>query len=241
MLMSEQYKFIYLKTHKTGSTSVELMLEPLCAPPGHKVYRNRANPLVSEYGIVGARGAGLAKLKTHRDRPDFFWHHMGARRVLRKIGRDQFFACRRVACVRNPFTRLLSQFFYKSVWLEGVSAPKTLREARKQFEEFLFSDPEDKSNKLRVKRDNHLAFVNERMILTDYIRLEHMAQDVNAFLSSIGAELSIAPKHERDNASKKKGWEVTDFFVHPRMADRVIEIDRWVFELAGYSTDPADA
>lgn len=242
MLLSHQHKFIYLKTHKTGSTSAELALEPFCAPPGHQVLPNRSTPLITDYGIVGARAPGAAVLEARHHDPDFFWHHMGARKIARKIGRKQFNAYRRVACVRNPFRRLLSQYLYKSVWLKGVEAPKSLQEAQAGFRAYLFADPYDRSNMERVKRDNYLAFIQDQMILTDFLRLESLEADLNTFLTSVGVENpNIRLEHERDNSGKKRDWKLLDFFDSADMIDRAIEIDGWIFDLAGYSKDPAAA
>ncbi|UWQ56508.1 sulfotransferase family protein (plasmid) [Leisingera caerulea] len=242
MLLSHQHKFIYLKTHKTGSTSAELALEPFCAPPGHKVYPNRAAPLITEYGIVGARAPGPAVLSARRKDPDFFWHHMGARKVAEKIGEECFHAYRRIACVRNPFRRLLSQYLYKSVWLAGARAPETLAEARAGFRAYLFADPYDRSDMERVKRDNYLAFIGDKMILTDYLRLENLQADLTVFLTSAGVkDPQVRLEHERNNAGKKRDWKLLDFFDSQDLVDRTLEIDGWIFDLAGYSKDPADA
>ena len=58
MLLSNSGNFIYLKTHKTGSTAAEFALIPYCAPPNHKEGQKRKETLISSYGIVGARNSG---------------------------------------------------------------------------------------------------------------------------------------------------------------------------------------
>ncbi len=52
MLVSHDYKFIFLKTRKTAGSSIELLLRPCCAAPGVKVPETEF--LSSRHGIIGA-------------------------------------------------------------------------------------------------------------------------------------------------------------------------------------------
>ncbi|MEO0363213.1 MAG: sulfotransferase family 2 domain-containing protein, partial [Pseudomonadota bacterium] len=101
-LVSHRARFIFLKTHKTGSTSVEVALEPLCAPEGAETGREYRPALVTEAGIVGARG---------RVDPEEVWrNHMSARAVRRLVGRDVWRGYAKIAVVRNPYDRFVSMF-----------------------------------------------------------------------------------------------------------------------------------
>lgn len=53
-LVSYKHNFVFIKTHKTASTSAEMFLEPFCARPGHMVTMT-SPPRESEYGIIGCR------------------------------------------------------------------------------------------------------------------------------------------------------------------------------------------
>ncbi len=240
VLICHPHKFIYLKTHKTASTSVELALEPLCAPPGHVVRRERRNMLETEFGIVGARAPGR---DTVRARPDnFYFHHMGATRVLSFLGQEKFESYRKVACVRNPFKRLLSQFFFLPKWHKTFEPPVDLDDARAKFRTFLMSEPNDKPNKFRAKTDRYLVHVDGKFILDDILRVEKLSDDLETFLTRVGlANSNVSLTRERNNEDAQRNWSVMDFFDDAENVDRALRIDDWVFRAANYSTDPRDA
>jgi hypothetical protein len=102
MLISRSLRFIYLKTRKTGGTSVEIYLEPYCVDPAsHAEVHNRAEA-VSEWGIVGSRGSA-----------DGTWfNHMPATRIRELIGDELWDAYYKFCVVRNPFDKVVSQFWF---------------------------------------------------------------------------------------------------------------------------------
>src|SRR5215831_6473803 len=83
MLVSHLCRFIYLKTIKTGGTSVEIYFEPWCVPPAQwRGEQHSRAESVSEWGIVGARGSADGFV-----RPDCAWYnHMPAAAVREKVG-----------------------------------------------------------------------------------------------------------------------------------------------------------
>ena len=53
-LVSHKHQFVFLKTRKTAGTSIEMLLEPFCAPPGH-VPVERTEGMVTPHGVIGHR------------------------------------------------------------------------------------------------------------------------------------------------------------------------------------------
>ena len=104
MLVSHRHKFIYIKTRKTASTSVEGLLEPLCAPEGH-VPRHVQPFLSSEYGVIAGR-AGAERSD------DPLSAHSGAERVLHYLGRSTFRSYLKIYCVRDPYDKVVSWFWH---------------------------------------------------------------------------------------------------------------------------------
>lgn len=101
-LVSHRARFIFLKTHKTASTSVEVALEPLCAPEGTATGRESRAALVSEAGVIGARGR-IAEGEVWRN-------HMSARSVKRLVGPRIWRDYAKISIVRNPYDRFVSMF-----------------------------------------------------------------------------------------------------------------------------------
>lgn len=88
MLVSHEYRFIYIKTVKTAGTSVEAALEPFCAT-----------------GIVGARG--------DRARGAQWFHHMPARRIRAQLPRAVWRGYLKVCNIRNPWDKVVSWFHFR--------------------------------------------------------------------------------------------------------------------------------
>ena len=258
MLLSRVGNFIYLKTHKTGSTSVELALEPYCAPKGHNVVRRNKKTLITPAGIVGARCGGIERRKNK----DHFWNHMGSKEIIKRIGEEEFFSFKRVASVRNPFKKFVSQFYFRYL-NSKYKIPKTLEDTRAAFEDFLFSPYNSPNNftrnnflyKLRNNRyfflnkntplfprlDDYIVFYKKQLVVTHFIRNENITSDLTEFCISSKLDTNILNiTHERDNSSKKK-YNHIELFYKKSLINRIIDLEGWVFDAVGYSKDPENS
>lgn len=247
MLLSNSGNFIYLKTHKTGSTAAEFALIPYCAPPNHKEESTRKETLITHYGIVGARNSGD---RTKKAKNNFFWHHMNASAVIDKIGEEKFFSFNRVACIRNPFRKLVSQFYFRYRYKNNLlKTPETLEETRFHFEDFLFTekrrrvDPNSKKIDYHYKprNDTNIVMCQGKIIITHFIRCEFLFSDLKDFCinSNLDTELLIS-NNLRDNTASKK-FNHKDLFYTKELINRAIELEGWVFDAGKYSKDPSKA
>ena len=123
MIISHKHKFIFLKTAKTGGTSVELALRSLCGP------QDVITPIDDEEGVNLGPGAQnyetaarflsrdwLYRLKCQlrrRSAPKHFYNHIPGWRVRARIGEDVWNSYFKFCFERNPWDREISLFFFR--------------------------------------------------------------------------------------------------------------------------------
>lgn len=173
VLVSHTHRFIYLKTKKTASTSVEMFFEPFCLPSGMPVGEEYRDEYISETGIVGSRrGRDLRQQATWQQ-------HMRAFSVLRKAGLYTFARYFKFTTVRNPYSRTLAAFRYSF-----FRNPKRIANMPFDTHKKLFNEWLDK-NYERVQ-DRRMYRIAGLPIADAYIRYEHMQQDIASVCSQLG-------------------------------------------------------
>ena len=123
MILSHRHRFIFLKTNKTGGTSVEIALSRYCGPDdvitpvsaddealrrrlGFRSAQNHVLPL----GRYGGRHWRLALRKGRRLK---YYNHMPAREIRMLAGEDVWRTYFKFCFERNPWDRVLSLYFYR--------------------------------------------------------------------------------------------------------------------------------
>lgn len=176
MLVSHRKQFIYLKTVKTGGTSVESYFEPYCMRDGEWQQTHSRDEYESEAGIVGYRGAdGKGKR---------FFNHISAnalRVILPEEIWENYF---KFAVVRDPFDKQISAFFF-FVSKQGDSVGVSFEERVHQFRAWL--------KRTRGIYDGDKYLIDGNFILDDYIKYELLHTEI----SRVGAKLGIPFLPER--------------------------------------------
>jgi len=144
MLVSHKYKFIFLKSVKTGSTSTYIFFLPYCLPKEKsekydctKLKNSRNQTGIYEEGMVGL----IRKDKSKRQ-------HVTASKVkniLDNIDSNIWENYFKFSIVRNPFDLLVSLYFYKKNLILNpliekfiiFENPKNLEEHKENFSKFL--------------------------------------------------------------------------------------------------------
>lgn len=222
MLVSHAHRFIYLKTRKTAGTSVEALLEPFCAPPGHRV-RHGAPELVTPYGIVGLRGQKQAAADaTYRN-------HMSAAEI-RELIPNEFDTYVRVANIRNPYDKAVSGYHMVSGVTPAEASrlaaetPTALRQSfLERLSESLFSDRE-------------ILTLDGRLIVDRLVRFESLQADLEAL--NVDMKLGIEDIPKRLPSYKKTdrstvGPPLTAYLGRASIT-AINEQMGWYFELFGY-------
>ena len=107
MIISHLHKFIFIKTKKTASTSIEVGLSGICGP------RDAITPLMkpdeARRRKMGYRGMQNFKLGNGKQ----FHNHMGAAEVRSIVG-DEIWSEYYTFCFeRNPWDKTISEYFWK--------------------------------------------------------------------------------------------------------------------------------
>jgi hypothetical protein len=213
MLVSHRYKFIFLKTRKTASTSVEYYFEPFCLGPEEDSPGDQALPYESSHGIIGKRGNRYVEERTWqfqysypfvralRQKKMAKWHnHMSARKVRRQVETEVWESYLKFATIRNPFTKVISSYFFKKSKARiPVGTPE---EERMAFRHWILDG--------KFPVDRRIYCIGEDYILDEVIRYENLEQE----MARICRKLQIPWDSKRLGNSKggiRPDWAIPAF------------------------------
>jgi len=193
VLVSHTHRFIYLKTKKTASTSVEGFFEPYCvADPAKEIVQYRDEE-ISDTGIVGCRlgRAERARATYHA--------HMGAWDLLKALGLRRWRAYCKFTTVRNPFDKTVSEFLYRNRNKPDlITCP--MDERRGHFSDWLAT--------YKLPSDRYIYAIAGRPIVQGVIRYERLGDDILRIckLLGIAPDLNRLPGFKRDAATPREPY-----------------------------------
>lgn len=180
MLISHTHKFIFTKTVKTASTSVEVYFERYCMDTRDllEYEENSAaeyrDEYVSKAGIIGFRGEKAERIQKN---PEWF-HHMPADVIKSKIGNilwDNYF---KFCVIRDPYEKLLSAFFHFGIARKKIEISSN-NDLIIHFRNWLKS-----SDVIRADRDKYC--IGKNYVMDDVVRFEDLHNDLRRICLKIG-------------------------------------------------------
>jgi hypothetical protein len=181
MLVSHGKKFIFLKTVKTGGSSVEAGLQRFCTDP--KIpYRDYTRGHRDSYGIVGYRGLPRLHWRIPFMRPKFR-NHMSAKQICSAIGKERFDNYEKITSIRNPFDKVVSWFYFNlSDEVRSELRTASLKENQYHFEKLVSSRA--------LPQDRFVYSINGRCVADSILKYETLASDYAELINRICPEAS---------------------------------------------------
>lgn len=215
MLVSHLKKFIYLKTKKTGGTSVEIFLEPYCRNDGGTP-EHYGPAIVSDAGIVGHRAP--------RPEGQTWWSHMPGEHVREKVGEKIWGEYYKFCIVRNPFDRVVSHWW--------MVLPQNLRPqaiARMDFARAVFGKWVEAVPELPADREVYL--IDGKPCIDRTLRYERLQEDLKDLCQhlNLDADLSKLGNYKSEFRARRENFQ--DYYTPAARARVEKEFD---FELQNF-------
>lgn len=228
MILSHEFKFIFLKTTKTAGTSVEIALSRFCGP------RDIITPISpqdekirSELGYRGPQNylvplhqnklPGWARLILKGERKKKYFNHISAEEVKSSMDPDDWNNYFKFCIERNPWDRLISYYYWRC-----------RSEPRPSVAEFLAST----EPALLRHKGYDLYTINDQVAVDKICRFEHLETDMEAVRQQIGLPEKLElPRAKSGFRRDKRSYR--DILDEPDR-DKIAEMFQKEIDLLGY-------
>ncbi len=217
MLVSHRYKFIYLKTVKTGGTSVESYFEKFCMHEGEWEFAHKRDEYESKAGIIGYRGKH-AKQKAKK-----WYNHQSAAEIKSLLGDEIWDDYYKFCVIRNPFDKLISGYYFnehrKKNRTFGEKTKVTLRNIIKKgrFTDYKRGNSEIESFRNWIKSGGKIfdrnKYVLDGKICVDYfIRQELMNEGIKEVCEKLNIPYEVDRIPQLKGGIRKSKRKVKDYY-----------------------------
>lgn len=211
MIVSHRYRFIFLKTRKTGGTSVEIGLSRFCSPADIITpVTLQDEQLRASLGYPGPRNAAIGlrhyetldwlRLLGKRRRKQYF-NHATAEYVRHHIGESIWNSYFKFCFERNPFDKAVSRYYWST------------REPRPSLERYLDDVP------VRLLSDWDIYTINDHLAVDFVGRYENLQEDLARVAAQLG--LPEAPTLPRAKSNYRTSRSHYSELLTPRARERI--------------------
>lgn len=234
MIISHRHKFIFIKTHKTAGSSMEMALGPLCGPDDiiTSMETNEGTGIPRNYfedtlvGRTYARSRLFRKLLDRRSSllGAWYWEHMPATRVRELIGRDIWDGYYKFCFERNPWEKVVSYYNWKKYGQERGIPP---------FKEYVLT----KSH--RLPRDGDLYFDGSVCLMDEVHDYKGFQQTFAGICTRLDIPYEGVMPREKTGVAQEKS-DYREYYDEETKA-KVAEWFSREIRLMGYQFDPGQA
>lgn len=162
MIISHKHKFIFLKTKKTASTSIEIALSKVC--DRHDII----TPLYYSDDIVRRKFHGMPPQNFTQGMKN----HTTAEDLIKLINIKTWDEYTKVTCVRNTYDMMISKYYWE-------------KQEEKNFDEWY------SSYKKSATCNWEIYTINNRPAMNFYIRYENIVEDCSKLSEVLGLEQDL--------------------------------------------------
>lgn len=216
MIISHTYKFIFIKTHKTAGSSMEMALAPLCGPEDviTPMESNADTDLPRNFHENTWLGRSYSRSRLFRKCIDrhspllgkWYYEHMPAVRVRELIGEEIWNSYHKFCFERNPWDKVVSYYNWKR-YGQSRDLP--------DFKTWVM----EKSHRLPM--DARLYFDGEMCLMDEVLEYRGFKQGFAALCERLKIPYKGEMPREKTNMTKQKA-NYLDFYddeTRPQIAD----------------------
>lgn len=231
MIISHRYKFIFIKTHKTAGSSMEMALGPLCGPDDivTPMESNADTGIPRNFHEETLLGRTYAKSRLfrkclHRHSPrlgGWFYEHMPASRVRQLVSEEVWTSYHKFCFERNPWEKVVSYYNWKKFGQE---------KRMPDFKTWVM----EKTH--RLPRDASLYFEDEQCLMDEVLDYRGFIEKFVALCERLGIPFNGEMPREKTNIMSR----MFDFrtFYDDECREKVASEFHREIKLMDYSSDP---
>lgn len=200
MLLSHSHRFIFLKTQKTASTSVEIALSRLAGGPSDIItpISNEDEKLRQRLGLPGPRnylagphryGAGdLWKLASRLKLKKKFYNHIPARLAQQRLPSETWSNYLIISIERHPFDKAISSYYWRT----------RKQRLRISLSEYLQTCPTSELSNWDIYT------INDQLVVDFMLRYEQLEADLEQLSARLGLRDTLQLPRERTKSQHRQ-------------------------------------